>query len=263
MQSKAFACVTRRVFFPVLATWLASASVATLFSCSESAKSDAPSTAPVDAAEASQDEANSRDAAPDARACTPQAPNRVPRWTPPTPFHQGVCTDAQVTAFLTACESAGREACKAFVAANPACAACALNLEQSSVWGPLVVDDTESYAFLNRAGCVANRIGDTSASGCGAAEGRLDDCTRNACRGCLPLASPSADELGACTLAAADGEECRKERIDYRQKCSFYYDASDPESPGEFCIRQFTRLQYIRLWCTGAADGGAEAGDGG
>ena len=196
--------------------------------------------------------------------CSPQPFSGAPTWVPPTPLYQGVCTDAQLDSFVAACVGDTDDACASFRAANATCAVCTSSFETDTAWGPVVVDTAESYSRLNRAGCVANLIGDTSSTGCGAAEGRVTDCARRACFGCLPIERPADSErFAACEQTAFASEICKDTRNAYAKKCDRYYDTADPTSPGTFCRANFTLEKYLRLWCGSRPDAGADGGDAG
>jgi hypothetical protein len=123
-------------------------------------------------------------------------------WKPPTPFHQGKCTAAQIK-LLVSCDFdtyANDPACKGALTdpANQGCQNCLATPSTASVQGPIVTDG--QYAFLNIAGCIANAEGNASTTSCGAKFEFANQCSESACSGC-----PDTDlnERDACVAKAA------------------------------------------------------------
>jgi hypothetical protein len=117
----------------------------------------------------------------------------TPSWKPPTAFHQGKCSDAQIQAFVD-CLSGMPDAatCKTFGAdaANKTCIACAATPSTAAAYGPLV--EGSVTIEVNVAGCIANSTGDTTATGCGAKTLALSQCEGAACEMNCPV--PSTDD---------------------------------------------------------------------
>ena len=122
-------------------------------------------------------------------ACPPKdMTNFQPHWVPPIPAHQGMCTQAQVDGFASAClgSSATMTMCNQFGVSYAACYGCLPTKSTASEYGPLVVyqfpgfDDDD----VNIGGCIAAAQSDTSGTGCGGSVAASDECEREACNIC-------------------------------------------------------------------------------
>lgn len=204
----------------------------------------------------------------DARTCSAQALDRDPTWTPPSPWYQDKCTPAEVEQLVVACIEGdfSLPACVDFRAEHPECYTCAISLDTAPARGPIVLFESSSYSELNFLGCIANSLGDTSETSCGAAFGVADDCVRIACRGCLPIASqPDYEALSACFNRNDTAQACSTEIKIYQARCGATAVDASPTNPAAVCSSRFTARDYVALWCSTAqpSDGGADAADGG
>ena len=199
----------------------------------------------------------------DARICSPQAPERRGGWVPPRPWHQDKCTPAEVEQFAVACFDGDPAApvCTEFVKDHPDCYACATSLDTDPARGPIVFFAESTYRELNFVGCVANALGDVSATSCGAAYGMSDDCARLSCAGCLPVAvQADYDALSTCLDAKGVGLACAPEFKLFQQRCGGLVVDASPDNPIDVCKSHYTYRGYIALWCTApSADAGLDA----
>lgn len=201
----------------------------------------------------------------DARARVPRAPERRGRWIPPRPWHQGLCTPAEVSELAAACfeSEPNAPACTTFIKEHPACLACAMSQDTDPTRGPIISFANNNYWELNFVGCIANALGDTSVSGCGAAYGQGDDCARVSCSGCLPIESQAGVyELRACMDAKEISKFCALEFNLFGVRCGALSDTS-PDNPINTCKNDYSVRDYVTMWCGSPADAGTDAGDSG
>jgi len=130
----------------------------------------------------------------------------------PAVAHQGLCTDADIQAFLTACAGAGA-GCAEWQSANVAGAAasgspgtaCGNCIEPPGNKGVIWVDPYD-IGSPNYAACI--QLADPiHGLACAAAYDNLSYCNDVACDHCIP-ANFSLDEYNTCTVAAEQGA-CR------------------------------------------------------
>ncbi len=137
----------------------------------------------------------------------------------PTSVRPGACgpTATQpdpVGAFYDACFGAGRsdQACRAFQAQNPDCAACIVSPESASSYGPII--DHGGFVTANVAGCIevtVDTLGPVDASGttpgaCARAVEALDECQLAACEANCPVSASDRASLQTyegCAAAVA------------------------------------------------------------
>ncbi len=210
-----------------------------------------------------------------AGSCCPGDPvsTFTPSWKPPTAFNQGKCTDAQIGAFVD-CLSGMPDAatCKTFGAdpANKTCIQCAATPSTAAAYGPLI-EGTVTIQ-VNVPGCIANRSGDISATGCGAKILALSQCEEAACETNCPV--PSGDDgtafnaLLACQNKAGDPTtgSCKTFAADATCADALTADggvASQCNLGGaDFSANA---IPMVKLFCGGILDdaGATDAGDGG
>ena len=139
-----------------------------------------------------------------------KAPAYVPAGRMPM-----ACTDAQITAALTACyDSASTQAtCDAFVKANAACFGCIETGATDAKWGPLIDFSTATDPiglYYNVAGCLEIVQGNTT---CAKASQAALSCEFAACN--PPVCDLSSgdnaalDAFGACLDKAAVAPACK------------------------------------------------------
>jgi hypothetical protein len=129
-------------------------------------------------------------------------------WAPPETFSTS-CTAAQVTGYYEAClaEPTVAATCMQFQGANPGCSQCIASQDTDSQLGPVVWHLESTYYTINLAGCIARAMGNTSATGCGAAYGATTQCDEKACDACFSTSAPSFTKFSACE-AQADETVC-------------------------------------------------------
>jgi hypothetical protein len=178
-------------------------------------------------------------------------------WHPPVGFHQGKCSDAQVSAFID-CLSGLPDAatCKTFSAANTACVACASTPLTAAAYGPLL-EGTVTIA-VNEPGCVALASGDSSPTGCGAKLAALSQCEVQACTFNSPI--PDAPPPVKC-WADADQTVCKAFADD--AKCATALEA--PGGVAAECVQSgatFTdnATAMINLFCGAPITDGGDGG---
>jgi hypothetical protein len=80
----------------------------------------------------------------------------TPTWIPPTGYHQGLCTSAQIDAFYNDCFASGatETTCEAEITAAPDCYDCIFSDETAASYGP-IIDLSNGISEINEAGCIA------------------------------------------------------------------------------------------------------------
>jgi hypothetical protein len=170
----------------------------------------------------------------DAQAvCTPTLPpSYTPKWHPPVGSKTGQCTSQQITDFYTSClnGNVASSGCTSFVSANATCAACLQSDETDAKYGPVVWHQNKAYFTLNIAGCIANEMGDTSATGCAAAYQSVVVCKEDSCSTCF-ADTQDFTKFAACESQAGTGD-CAKYRGTEQGTCgdAGLHDANDPAS---------------------------------
>jgi hypothetical protein len=121
-------------------------------------------------------------------ACLPtDMTNFQPHWVPPTQAHQGLCTQSEISNFVSAClSSAGGTSCNQFGVSNTACYACLTVSSTASEYGPLVVYEFPGFGDddVNVGGCIAAAQGNATGAGCAGSVAAADECQREACDIC-------------------------------------------------------------------------------
>ena len=194
----------------------------------------------------------------------------TPTWKPPTSFHQGKCTDAQIATFVDCLNGKPDAAtCKTFFndAANKSCLQCADTPSTAATYGPLVLGTVTIE--VNVAGCIALATGDVTATGCGAKVLALSQCELAACEPNCPVSSSDTGAefmaLLACQMKS-DAAECKKFADDAACATSVEGDggvaAACAPNGATFADNA---IPMIKLFCGGAITdaGAADAGDGG
>lgn len=130
-------------------------------------------------------------AAPPAPPCAQARPPALLGWRPPTPFHQGACTDDEIATY-TSC--LGASGC---TSASAPCDACLETNASADAYGPIILgtmsEDGFGDAFVNWGGCQANVDGHTQAGSCGSETNAWQACASEVC----PYATCGAG-LDAC-----------------------------------------------------------------
>lgn len=197
-------------------------------------------------------------------ACAPQPLAGAARFVPSKRWYQDKCTPAQVANYVRSCLESSSDKCADFAKQNPACFACAETDEKAAEWGAIVIFANGSYFEENFAGCIANSLGDLSKDGCGGSRAQFEECRREACRGCLPIATQEDyDEFASCGAKKDIAKVCAKEIAQITVKCADHIDP-EPDDPTVPCLgvgldsTTYFR-QYVSLFC-GAAPA-SDAGD--
>jgi hypothetical protein len=202
----------------------------------------------------------------DAGPCVARPLDVAPRWAPPRPWHQNACTPAEIADWMVACSQGTDEQCASFRAASPGCHACIESSDTDPATGPVIFFENRSYSDLNYAGCLANALGDTTPTGCGASRGIIEDCARRACRGCYPITGQTTlDAFSACRVSPGVTPVCASELASFLVKCGDHLEPG-PSDPTRICNSEGKSIDivirtYLTLWCSEPQDGGADAGD--
>lgn len=143
-----------------------------------------------------------------ASACVPaEVTGFSPTWSPPTAFGQRKCTESEV-ALVIGCQFDGTpdaDTCDTALTSARAdgCYDCLFTDVSSANWGPVVV--TKDGGTLNTGGCIANTMGDSSSTGCGASYAAARDCGFAACDGNCAGDDVTEAQYDACRSQAASG----------------------------------------------------------
>lgn len=200
-------------------------------------------------------------------ACEPTALDGPPKWTPPLPRTPDACSPAEVEGYVQSClyDFDTPAICEAFKKQNPTCAACLDSNDGDPRWGALVFFRQRMYFDFNYGGCVAHVLGDDSEEGCGAAEGRIRECERMACRGCVNGSSKSEREaLFACIRSQQMRTICAAEIAKWNVACADYVKPT-PDDPLAACFTIGNETledqvrRYLTSWCSVPVDAGADA----
>ena len=142
-------------------------------------------------------------------ACPP-APvaSFTPSWKKPNASTSGACSSAQIATYYDAClgPASNTGGCAAFAANsadNQTCASCLGTNDTATQYGPVVWHDNLLFYTTNIAGCIADKQGDTSDTGCGAAYQAVVTCKQQACTTCLSAQNPDFTRYTACENEAA------------------------------------------------------------
>jgi hypothetical protein len=157
----------------ITALALTAAAATGIAACSsnEAATKPAGADAAAEASTAPKKDASAADVFvpdPDAGTCSPadvsgfKAPAYVPAVHAPS-----ACSDAQITAGITACydQSSTQATCDTWIKANAACFACIETPSSAAAWGPLVNYSTpavDAGIYYNIAGCLELAQGNTT-----------------------------------------------------------------------------------------------------
>jgi hypothetical protein len=179
----------------------------------------------------------------------------------PTP---GICTDAQITAFVVACDeqSSTQKTCNAWFndTTNATCANCISPSDSNQnpiTGGPQLVNPTTGDVLLNTPGCVATED-KTNGTACASPLANYEECEDVACGQCA-----SDSTFQSCTQSTSTGTGgCATYYTSFSSACaSDLADGGVAANNGECQDPTFV----YTLYC-GGADGGAvavDAGDGG
>jgi hypothetical protein len=139
----------------------------------------------------------------------------------PTALHQGVCKDADTSAYYDACLvlPVDPARCDPFKNTHATCAACLASDETARTYGPVVWHAGAEAFTLNVAGCIADEQSDVGPRGCGAAYQALVECKEQSCRACLERDGATYNAFANCedeagvtvcqALNAAKNTACR------------------------------------------------------
>lgn len=199
-------------------------------------------------------------------SCEPSTPPRASRFVPYRPYQPGACTNAQLSGYYKTCLSDGRTApsCAAFKEQNPTCFDCIDSDEDSPTWAAIVWFRKNMYSETNIPGCVAQQLKEPpSGEGCGAADGKFDDCARLACAGCRTEDTETArTALFDCLRDRAVDAVCAADLSRVNVACAEHIDPP-PGDPTNLCFRTTASeafdsfaLRYIQHWCGPPPDGG-------
>ncbi len=191
-----------------------------------------------------------------------------PIWKAPSGFNQKLCTPEQVK-LLADCvwSHPGRDdaACKTFFnsSANKACVGCGYTSTSSAKLGAIVSNNTS--VAVNYAGCVAQKLGDVTANGCGAKVQAAALCRDEACVDACPVPDDDTGKAFEAFLKCQDDAAT--------SVCQSYADAAacadDALSDGGVaadCNPDTTDFGeraaiYVELFCGGlASDAGTDGG---
>jgi hypothetical protein len=137
------------------------------------------------AADAAVADAASVDGATDAPIddgkCHPTSSAGLPKgvYAPPTGKNQGLCTDAQIQAYVD-CRNGKTSACADLTDGGTACMSCIETDRNAPAWGPIVTSGGSIQ--LNEAGCGALANDDTTTTGCGQGLADYTECLAYTCR---------------------------------------------------------------------------------
>lgn len=192
-----------------------------------------------------------------ASSCTPKDTSSYkPGTFVPSRAHQGLCTGADISSFVSACGDKGTQSsCNTWIRNNThsdagpgtACGNCILAPDNSGgTW-----TDPQGFFSANYGGCI-QLTDSTNGAACGAAFDAVFGCEGDSCDPC------SASDYGACQQAA-DQAGCKQYQAQFQTSC-----AADLSDGGAFatCMPgggstldpDFT---YIVTLICGDADGGA------
>ena len=185
--------------------------------------------------------------------CTPAAiPGFKATWKPPT-MTPMACTDAQITAYFTACleKTSTATSCTTFLqlSGNKTCGQCLDSEESASTYGPFIWHSNRTNFTLNVAGCIANELKDVTDMGCGAAYQASIACKQASCVACE--SSGDFNALSTCKQKAG-GVICKTYGDTFSTKCVGITDAGAPTiacfpATGENNTVFFTRV--AKLFC--------------
>ncbi len=131
---------------------------------------------------------------PPAAVCDPgSTASFSPSWQPPEAWKQSVCTTTQISGFYAACLTPpiSAQTCQGFVQQNANCASCLQSQETDATAAAVVWHEQMKYWTVNVAGCIAQAMGDPSASGCGATYAAAISCRQASCNACWEAAQGS------------------------------------------------------------------------
>lgn len=148
--------------------------------------------------------------------CAGEIEGFMPEWKPSEGLHQGVCDQAQIDGFFTACVLPGstQAACDTFGMANGPCVQCAVSAPDDATYGPMTLYPDQKLIYENPGQCVSEIEMDPSDSSCGAKVFTVIQCAVSACAQCTDV---DFNTLLAC-LNAAEAGDC-KPHADERDAC--------------------------------------------
>jgi hypothetical protein len=250
--------------------------VAALCGCSGGAATTSDAGADATGADAASDAATGADVA-DAKgspSCPTPAPldEFNPTYHPATPLNQGVCSPAFLTAFYQDCVVSGATSTSCsnwgsngdFV--HQRCAACLATPSSEANWGPIIVYP-DGVLDLNLAGCIQQL--DPTAAACATTMQASYDCEHAACDVPCPVTDRNSYTQWQKCATAADQTVCKTYVEGSCAAAEFDGGAATGCFPWEGVGASFGAYYDVlsALFCgsadAGAADGGAEGGDGG
>jgi hypothetical protein len=176
--------------------------------------------------------------------CYSGAPFTPLGWAPPTPFGQGACSAAQLSAYV-ACANGGD--CSAFRAdaTNAACLACIETDVGAAQHGPMLTrampDGGREIVEPNSGGCQAHYDGMTDAGSCGNQEADFNDCVYFECGSCSDIGNPADNgPTYYCYFRAISVGVCSQ----HRETSACYNETLDG---GSASCSDFAT--FLPLWC--------------
>lgn len=175
--------------------------------------------------------------------CTPQPiTGWTPKWYPPAGAYQGKCTAAEIHDLVIACTPPSPEsACLAALDKKPDCSNCMTTDAYATSTGAIIRYTTPlNLTDRNVGGCFALKLGDSSASGCGAKVRAAVDCALQSCGKVCPydpvkgfaalnLCQKKANADATLCKAYFDAaDKCVTDNIDKVRECSFYLTDGEP-----------------------------------
>jgi hypothetical protein len=206
---------------------------------------DAP--APFDSTIVSFDATVGFDASPQdvttTMSCAANTPFMPIPWAPPTPLRQGVCTPAQVNAYVTTLSTQNGP----WTSGAATCDACLQTDSMAPAHGPIITQPfmgKETPTELNFGGCIANIDGMKAKGGCGNQLNNNNDCVQQECASCPDFMMPSPGGLTAlCTQQVAGaGGACASDMV--APACG-----AEETADGGFqaCVSSIQNI--LNLWC--------------
>jgi hypothetical protein len=168
--------------------------------------------------------------AADKDICVPSAPPTSFTFRPPVAAHQGACTRAQISQYVSGCgETGNASGCSVFRTGNKDCTACIETPVDAPSWGAVVI--ARNFEFFNVPGCIM--LVDAADMTCAAALENQVLCAAGACPSCGSPESFSAcaSNAGAlsCGAYTRSANECTPLLADAGKGACSGFDNDDAE----------------------------------
>ncbi len=159
-------------------------------------------------------------------------------WHPPSGFHQGLCTSAQIDGYYAACldpNTANATTCANF---DAACTACLSTDETAASYGPLIAKS--GFVNINIGGCI--ELLEPCNHDCAQAYMANDECAEASCSANCPVVDDLSfqDYLG-CTSTAS---QCACSAENARAQCATLVSGS--MHPAAQCLTATTFEQFFK-----------------